>query len=286
MKNYALSLLNIETKRIMWNKNRFFTLIFCAIVVVCQAQQVDLLQEEKNLATLFKGLKESNDDTFKDSLNTLIYNKLKDISVYPETFGYPFDSLHYLGKIYATDGKLRLFTWNYPTHNGYRFNGLVLSNTGRSWSLHSAATTEPTETGTIDLNHWYGALYYEAIAYKWKHQTVYVLLGWAQTNSRYQTKIIDALVLDDENPHFGAPFFEMNDGTYAYRRVFRYDAQTIMNLFYDARKNRIVFDHLSPMKTDVYLDEATFGSDMSFDAYIRRPQKWRLQQDIKVKNVK
>jgi hypothetical protein len=40
------------------------------------------------------------------------------------------------------------------------------------------------------------------------------------------------------------------------------------------------------MKTDVYLDEATFGSDMSFDAYIRRPQKWRLQQDIKVKNVK
>lgn len=41
----------------MWNKNRFFTLIFCAIVVVCQAQQVDLLQEEKNLATLFKGLK-------------------------------------------------------------------------------------------------------------------------------------------------------------------------------------------------------------------------------------
>ena len=48
MKNYALSLLNIETKRIMWNKNRF-TLIFCA-VVVCQAQQVDLLQEE-NLAT-------------------------------------------------------------------------------------------------------------------------------------------------------------------------------------------------------------------------------------------
>ena len=48
---------------------------------------------------------------------------------------------------------------------------------GRSWSLHSAATTEPTETGTIDLNHWYGALYYEAIATKWKHQTVYVLLG-------------------------------------------------------------------------------------------------------------
>ena len=46
-----------------------------------------------------------------------------------------------------------------------------------------------------------------------------------------ETKTIDATCLDDENPHFGAPFFEMNNGTYAYRRVFRYDAQTIMNLF-------------------------------------------------------
>lgn len=262
----------------------FLTIITGLFAVLAVAQEYSLVQSEKEVQKIFTEIKDASSDELKDSLNQQLIVNLAAMLALPETFEYPFDSLQYLGKVYSSDGQIRLFTWNYPTRRGWQFNGFIQSKKGNIWQLLAPQTYEPSETGEIALEKWYGALYYEVIACKLKRQTAYVLLGWSQKEECCQTKMIDLLVFDGEKPHLGKAIFETSDEQFVCRRVFRYDKQAIVNLFFDTHKKQIVFDHLSPIHSGGYLDETTFGPDMSVDAYSRRGKVWILKEDIRVQN--
>lgn len=264
-------------------KKIFFLVIFCAFFGSIFSQEKSLLQRENELKILFETLKDNISDSLKVAVNEQITNDLQEALSLPDAFAYPFDNLNYLGKVRATDGQIRIFTWNFETCGGWHFSGLVHQKNGKILPFLSPKTYEPAENTKISFTNWYGALYYEVIATKIGRQTVYTLLGWQKSVKNYQTKIVDILVLENE-PYFGEKMIEKDENNIVCRRLFQYDNQVVMNLFYDVKSRRILFDHLSPIYAGELMEETTFGPDMSIDCLQFKSKKWRLKEDVKVKN--
>jgi hypothetical protein len=68
--------------------------------------------------------------------------------------------------------------------------------------------------------------------------------------------------------------------------MFQYSTDVVMTLRYEERKNAIVFSHLSPESDDPYMKEQYqfYGPDGSFDAFVKEKDKWKLVEDIDIRN--
>ncbi len=181
------------------------TFIFCLSV---QAQVINFAESEQRLSEFFTQLQATTDDRQRIVLSEKIEHELLLALQDPLSFDYPFEQLTALGKVYADDRLLRVYTWNASLNEGKAavYGGIVQKRQTKDqpYTVVSLKTQEnigvrPPDDKVLMANEWYGALYYRVIPVKQKSRTYYVLLGWSANNGETNFKVIEPLMFDSRN---------------------------------------------------------------------------------------
>lgn len=263
--------------------------LFCSYLIFGNNNDSIILKENEILIkNLFNELKKSVSDPDKENINEKIKQKFSNILKLYYSFYYPFDSLNNIGKIYSKDSSLRIYSWNLPLKGGYhKYFAYIQCKTKDSIKLIELTSTNniANENNTININNWYGALYYEIIdVVTPENFKYYVLIGLDFNNLLTRKKIVDALYFDKNfEPIFGLPVFFYNN-KWNHRVIFEYSAKVNMVVRYDPRVKMIVYDHLSPSHP-MYIGKYQFyGPDFSYDGLKLENGKWYEVKDIDIRN--
>ncbi|GIV27913.1 MAG: hypothetical protein KatS3mg027_1727 [Bacteroidia bacterium] len=238
--------------------------------------------------------KSKNEQQRLDS-NKVFFQLFKEIFQYPESFQYPFDSLKKdVSFLMNKDKTFRIITWNVPKNDGtHLYFGFIQhwfkekKNESVTYRLHTLIDVSNTlknspETYVGKPDKWFGMLYYQII----EGIDYWILLGWDGNEKLIQRKFIDVLYFKkDGTPIFGKDVFKMPKKN-PKRIMFQYSSDVVMTLRYEPKKNAIVFSHLSPDSDDPYLKNQYqfYGPDGSFDAFVKDKDKWKLVEDIDMRN--
>ncbi len=210
----------------------------------------------------------------------------------PNSFRYGFDSLKMISIRYSPDQKFRIFSWHVLFDDGsYRYYGAIqVNSTDGKLVLHGLSdyTSEirkPDDTITT-ADKWYGAQYYSIIPVNTPQSPYYVLLGWKGNTSTTTFKVIEVLSFKDGKPVFGMPVFDGDrEHAKSARIIFRYSKMATMNLTWDPKTRSIIFDHLSSSGTKATAGNyETYGPDLTYDAFRLTASRWRLVEDLPLKN--
>jgi hypothetical protein len=215
------------------------------------------------------------------------------------------DSVFGITCAHSPDGKLTLYTWNIPLHDGTNtYFGFIRSNLGKPELIPLKSTdAEPANLDFEQLtpDKWYGAVYYRIVDTEIGGKKVYTLLGWDGYTAYSNRKFIDIYSLDPTgNPVFGLPVFKTAQGQknrvileYAEKAnlAMRYDYQTLR--IQNGKKIRktdawlIVMDHLIPMDPSFAgMPKYYVPSGDSYDGYLLKDGYWCLVEDVEVKSRK
>lgn len=265
--------------------SRSLALILFLAASTCAAQsdpKAEVIARAKELAATESQLaRESASERLKSALRSLLEQ--------PAGLTIALDELP-LSRVEAPDGSFRLITWNVPLDDGsHRYEGFLLARSGKLTTLfelrdQTASISNP-ELAELGPDRWYGALYYQVVPVKKGGRTWYTLLGWKGHSATETRKVIDVLSFRGGKPRFGAPLFGRGK-LKEHRKLFAYSFQLSMMLHYDQEQERIVLDHLSPMRADLAGKGALMGPDMSFDAFVWDKGQWRFERDIDLRDPK
>ncbi len=222
-------------------------------------------------------------DAARDSLNAAIKAELRSLLERDDAFTLDLTDLP-MARVDAPDGAFRLLTWNVPRTDGsHLFEGMLLHGKGRKRTLEElrdmSASIAAPEVPELGPDRWYGALYYDVVPVKRGGKTYWTLLGWKGHSKVETRKVIDVLHFKGGRPRFGAPLF----GTgrlKAHRKVYGFSFQAVMMLRHEAARDRILLDHLSPMRADMEGQRAFYGPDLSYDAFVWDKGHWRFERDV------
>jgi hypothetical protein len=254
--------------RIFMKKTAFCILLF--VTGLLQAHPATLAGKEKALMQTFGHLYEAVNDSARNITNDSLCIQLESVLHDPASFGYAFDSLPFLGKIYSTDKQLRIYSWNYISDAGdYRFCSFIQRKAdGAVFPLiQNRASFPPADDKPIGAAEWYGALYYQAIPYPVGQSVLYLLLGWSHSSPSENFKVIDVLSVSENGLSFGYPLFKQQNRK-ADRVVLAYSARYSLSLQYEDDHKRFVFNHLHRMSTAESTLQPPAIPDESFSAYI------------------
>lgn len=275
------------------------TLFFWVIFNQLFSQQDSLWKHfnstEKRLKSLcFYAFKGRNEKQRMDS-NKVFFHLFKSVLEIPESFYYPFDSLkNDVSILINKDKTFRIITWNLPKNDGtHLYYGFIQNwykpskedkKEFQFYVLNDVSETlkNSPETYVGSPQKWFGMLYYQLIESK----DYWILLGWDGNEKLIQRKFIDVLYFKkDGTPVFGKDVFKVPKKN-PKRIMFQYSTDVVMTLRYEERKNAIVFSHLSPESDDPYMKEQYqfYGPDGSFDAFVKEKDKWKLVEDIDIRN--
>ena len=210
----------------------------------------------------------------------------------PNSFNFPFDSLKAISIQASADKRFRIFSWHVMNSNGtYRYYGTVQMNNPdgklKMFPLVDYTASFKNAADSVTSNDkWYGAQYYRIIQVLNNVRTpYYILLGWKGNNVKSTKKVIDVLHFKDGKAYFGMPVFD-GDKDYPTRKraIFEYDRRASMVLNYDPKLSTIVFDHLAPPDDKLKGKFELYGPDFSYDGYRLSNGRWKLVEDIELKN--
>ncbi len=259
-------------------KRNMLAFCFMLIAGISYAQQNDFKK-------LFSELTYAKSDAKKDSINNIITaqveKELKD-----ENFEL-FSELKNLSFLLSKDKRFAIVTWA-VLYADFRFHyyGFVRyyeedfdRYTVEKLMDKSDKIVNP-ERQVLDLNNWYGAFYYELVSVKYKRNRMYILLGWDGNNDLSTKKLIEVFYFDEnQEAKFGKAVFESEAGI-KNRIIFEYKEGISMNLYYDKKRDAIIWDHLSPAKPHLEGHFEYYGPDASFDALRFEKGIWKYIADI------
>ncbi len=211
----------------------------------------------------------------------------------PNSFHFGFDSLKAVSIQASPDKRFRIFSWHVMNANGsYRYYGTVqMNNPGGKLQMfplvdYTASFKNAADSVTTN-DKWYGAQYYRIISVLNNVPVpYYILLGWKGNDVRSTKKVIEVLHFKDGKAYFGMPVFDGNkDNPTQKRAIFEYDRKASMVLNYDPKLSTIVFDHLAPPDEKLKGRFELYGPDFSYDGYRLVNGRWKLVEDIEVKNM-
>ncbi len=253
-------------------------------------QQTTISENEKRISVLFDSLKISTSDDEKKEINSKITNLFTEELKNPGSFSALYSSLNFVGKVFSDDGKVKIYTWNYPlAGKTYHYGGFIQYKTKNKTikTIPLAIKDEaylPSGNKQIAPDDWYGALYYRVIPVKYRKENYYILLGWAGNNAASDYKLIEILSFDEKgNAVFGKLVLKQKNKT-RQRFVLEYSAEAKVSLTYDEKLKKIIFDHLVPSEqiyTGVY---SYYGPDFTYDAFCLKKGKWEFEENVDVKN--
>ena len=208
------------------------------------------------------------------------------------SFGFGFDSVKTISIQTSPDRRFRIFSWHVMNNDGsYRYYGTIQMNTGggklQMFPLidHSAEIKKPQDS-LLTSNHWYGAQYYKIIPVTYNVKVpYYILLGWKGNTVKSTKKVIDVLYFKDDKALFGMPVFDGDkERAGKHRIVFEYNRQASMMLNYLAKEEMIVFDHLAPPDPEMKGSMEAYGPDLSYDGFKLNKGRWKLVENLELKN--
>ncbi|MBP5456129.1 MAG: hypothetical protein J6Y37_06490 [Paludibacteraceae bacterium] len=263
---------------------------FILLLPLCAFGQTDIATKEQTLVALFDSLKASEDDLEKQTISQKIETDLMEILQLPESFNYPFDKLKYMGKVTSDDEKARFYTWLYPLNDKtFGYGGLIQYKTSKKELTATRLVTKrkarvPGTGQRIPAGDWYGALYYKAIHVS--KGDYYILLGWGGNNAASSYKLIEPVDFDKKGrPNFGKTVLKPKGRT-QHRFILEYSSDAKVNLNYEAKQKRIVFDHLVPSEPIYNKIYSYYGPDFTYDAFELKKGKWTMVENIDAKNDK
>jgi hypothetical protein len=263
----------------------FFLFLFTSQLIVAQSS---LLKEERDLIKLYGEIKIQ--EIFDDKLtaNSKFLDQFKKILTNKESFKFPFDSLKNvkgIKDVKSSDDKVRIFTWaiknNYE--GVYQYFGLIVKReSSKNSVLELTDNADPTNsriTSAIDISKWYGALYIDIIPKSIGSKKYYTLFGWDGNSNTSNIRILDVLTFSGKTAKLGAPIFK-NQKEKLNRVYFEYAESAAMNMTYEEKYKRIMFDHLIPETPDLKGIYSFYIPDFSYDSYIWKKDGWHLMEDV------
>ncbi|MCJ0743139.1 hypothetical protein [Pedobacter montanisoli] len=256
-----------------------------------------------NLALLNKlqiSLADISDSTFniendegKIAQNTHFVKELVKALKTPHSYAFNFDSLKNISILKAPNNSFKIFTWSLALSNGtYKFYGTIQLPTKdgqlKLVPLNDATSQISDPDAITNAKNWYGARYYEIMPVSsYNNQPSYfILLGWKGYTNKTTQKVIEVLTLDKDEAIFGKKIFEtaVNSNTLKNRVIFEYSSKNSMTLTYNRSVSMIVFDHLAPYEPSMKDQFEYYVSDSSFDGYIINYNRFKLKENITLKN--
>jgi hypothetical protein len=246
---------------------------------------------EDSIKVWFKQINQISDEQGKLLINNKIADKFNTVLKESASFAYPFDSLRFIGRLYAPNHTFRLITWNVAfTDGSQKYFGFIQmfnasTNEIKVFKLidKSGEIVNP-ENSVLSAGKWYGGLYYKIIENKVDNRIYYTLLALHFHDFFTTRKVIDVLFFDNwGNPVFGAPIIQSEKLKAKHRLIFEYSAQVTMNLTYDEKLKTIVFDHLVPSDHQYTGIFNYYGPDMSFDGLTFKNGRWIWNSNLDVR---
>lgn len=271
----------------------FRVLISTMLVIstcAAKAQDVSLKTVEDSLSVLMNTIYSSSSVTEREEANSNFIKLFRKNIVRTDAFDFPFDSLKHFGKVKSEDGKIRVFSWNFPLSGGEQkyYGFILLKNKKGDLNLvelidNRKAIINPIKD-VLSQAYWMGALYYSIIDVSYKGNTYYILLGFDFNNLFTSKKIIEVLTFGKKGEIlFGSEVFYVGESTLN-RVIFEFSARVTMMLRYIPESKTIVFDHLSPSRPDLTENFQFYGPDFSYDGFKFEKGKWVYVRNLDLKN--
>lgn len=263
-----------------------FILLFFPLFIGAQDVPSKLIKMESELTEQLEKLRQAREDDKIKELNREFTNTLEKALSLEGAFDHPFQNLKSVGKIYSDDGLVRIISWNTQFEDKlHDYHCFVMKKDERRDKVHVVQLNRVKQhfgmikDQTVTHENWYGCLYYDIIDVQKRNRTYYTLLGYDPNDQRSSIKLIDVLYFTGKFPNFGYPLFETESG-FSKRVIFEHSNQATMSLRYDKKREKIIFDHLSPESPGMKEFREYYVPDMSYDAYEFKDNKWYLLEDI------
>lgn len=267
-------------------KKGLFILLLCiSHNIFSQEVSNKVLQEyEDTLSTIAYTIMNGENEKVRQEANKGFISELLAVLKYNNSYSFPFDSLKTISILQPNDKSFRIFNWILRKDNGsYQYFGYIVIPKPKTNTIIQLTDNDDFYPNFSDKilnnNNWYGALYYKIISQKKKENKHYTLLGWDGNNPKSTKKIIDILEIKEDTAWFGKNIF-INGKETTSRVVIEYNSRTSVSVNYDDTKNRIVFDHLVPLKEQQKGFKAFYVPDGSYDCYHYKNGKWLLKLDV------
>lgn len=291
-------------------------LIIFKLSILLNAQEKETFQfYEDTLKKLGLVIRNGENERVKFEASERFSDLLEDALLLKRSFDYPFDSLNTIARLVSPDKRFRIFNWVISKSNGtYEYFCFLQSYNDKKDKYEvfklidkNIEITTP-EFQTLDVENWYGALYYKIILVKNEDVCYYTLLGWNGNDGISFKKIIEVLTFRAGNrPFFGALIFRKGKEK-PKRIIFEYSSKAIMNLKYEKqqyqlkkrlskpkngkrfenveiKKDMILFDRLVPLNQSLEgLKQYYVPETNILDAFVFEKGKWVFFEDIDARN--
>jgi hypothetical protein len=250
---------------------------------------MNLVQAEDSLSKLLSTMVKEENFSKKMEMNSNFVDYFSEVLELEGSFEYPFDSLKNIGRLRSTDGKIRIINWNLPLTAGHhKYFGFVQVKQIEQVKLFPLVDRRSEISNPqMEINgpeKWFGALYYHIETNTNKGKTFYTLLGFDFNNLFTSRRVIEVMSLSDTgDPVMGAPIFNIKKQTIN-RVIFEHSARVKMLLRFDEALGMIVFDHLSPSRSDLTGNYQFYGPDFSYDGFRFEEGTWVYYSNIDLRN--
>jgi hypothetical protein len=200
-------------------------------------------------------------------------------SIMDEFGDYPFSELRAILLTESPDKNVRIFsglTRSADKVNSY-FGG-VFHRKSATWfplTYIEGMSFKNFEQEFSDNSVWYGAVYYDIYPFRHKGRDKYILFGMHSLDQYESMKLADVLHFDEDRLVFGAPVFLHSKSKSTKNRFsVRYAAEAPIKLNFDPVENKIVFDHVIPMKSLYQSNRTVMVPDGSYSGYSLEKGVW------------
>ncbi|MBT5858893.1 MAG: hypothetical protein HOH88_03400 [Flavobacteriales bacterium] len=272
--------------------NKFLILLFSVVSSFIYSQDISvkvIAEYEDTLRIIAHKVMNGETQEERKIANTTFISEFTEVIQYPNSYNYPFDSLVTISKLSPSDNSFRLFNWILKNDDGtYEyFAYIILKNKQDDLNtiikLVDNKTNDLSENSVLNKDMWYGALYYKLISSKKKKNDYYTLLAWDGGKPNSVIKIIDVLQIKNDSVFFGKDIF-INGKEKKNRVIIQYNANTSASIRYEEKQNRIVLDHLIPLKENQEGFDQFYVPDGSYDSYNYKNGKWIFKEDVDVRS--
>ncbi|MFZ9029008.1 MAG: hypothetical protein ACO2Z9_08330 [Crocinitomicaceae bacterium] len=265
---------------------KYILAVIILISTTVFAQDSTLAEYEQALSVTLKKLRMAESNVEKEKLNSDFKTTLEKALAKEEALSYPFSQLSSVGIIDSPDKKMRIINWNVEQEDfSHKYYCFVIWKGEKGKEHHYqelmdisfGMAMQPTET--ISADQWYGALYYKIIPVTRRNKTLYTVLGWDHFTEMSSAKLIDVIYFVGNDVKLGMPIFKA--GSDIKRRMFfEHSEKTSMYLNYEADRERIMMDHLSPESPSMANFREFYVPDLSYDAMEFDGKRWNLIEDV------
>jgi len=272
---------------------------------------------EDSLSKWGEIMRNGANDRVKFEANEKFISLLEEALYIKKSFEYPFDSIKTIAKLVSSDHKIKLYNWVIAKLDGtFDYYAFLQSYNEKKKKYDVYKLTDKSgemiapEFQYLDVNNWYGALYYKIIHTQNGDVDYYTLLGWNGNNGLSFKKLIEVLSFRSGNrPFFGAAIFRKGKDK-PKRIIFEYSSKAVMNLKYDdqeyqekvkiknpkkgkrfdvknIKSSMILFDRLVPLSPSLEGQKQFYVPETNiYDAFIFIKGKWVFVEDIDARNRK